>query len=176
MESTIVSVEQLKTLTSISNTVDVGLLEPHLLIAQQLYVEPVLGTALYNDIINRWNTDTLTGDTQTLYNEYIIPAIGFSAWFSVAPFLAYKTNRSGIQTQSAPDNTPVTPEELSLYVARVENMKTFYCNRLNDYLIKDNGVKFPLFRDSENVVEKSTVGGGIYLNYGRGTLPCDGWS
>lgn len=166
MDSTIVSVEQLKLLTSISDTMDVTLLQPHLLISQQMNVEPILGTALYDDIINRWDNNTLTGNTQTLYEEYIVPAIAYGAWASSVPFLAYKTQRSGIQTQTSPDNTAVTSEELSLYMARVDNMKTYYCNRLNDYLIKDNGEIFPLFRVN-NVIERNSVPGGIYLNYGR---------
>lgn len=164
MESTIVTAEQLKTLTSLSQNIDCELLNPHLLISQQLYIEPVLGTALYNDIISRYDNNALTGDTQTLYEDYIVQAIGFAAWFSAAPFLNYKTQRAGIQTLSSPDNTPVTVEELSLYIARVETMKNFYLDRLRDYLYA-NQTLFPLYRSSDS--QQVSKGGGIYLGYRR---------
>jgi len=164
MESTIVTTEQLKLLTSISSNLDCELLQPHLLIAQQLYVQPVLGDPLYSDIISRYDNQTLTGNTLNLYNEYLIPAIGFSAWYSAAPFLAYKTNRSGIQTQGSADTVPLTPEELSIYISRVENYKDFYLKRLNDFLIKDNGVMFPLFRSGDTPVNNNK-GGGLFLNF-----------
>lgn len=162
MESTLTTVEQLKALTSISDTMDCELLQPHLLIAQQLYVAPVLGDALYSDILSKFNDNTISGNTETLLNEYIIPAIGFSAWFSAAPFLAYKTQRSGIQALASPDNTPVTPEELSLYIARVENYKDFYCLRLQKYL-DDNESLFPLYRSADS--QDVSKGGGLYLGY-----------
>lgn len=171
MESTLVTAEQLKTLTSISQNLDVELLNPHLLIAQQLYVEPVLGSALYNDIVSRYDNQTLTGDTLTLYNEYIIPAIAYGAWFSASPFLNFKTQRAGIQTLSSPDNTPVTVEELSLYIARVETLKNFYCQRLNDYLVEDNYVLFPLFRSDETPANLNK-GSGLYLGFAKATKPC----
>lgn len=173
MESTICTVEQLKALSSLSDNIDCDLLQPHLLISQQLYVQPILGDALYHDIIDRYDSNTLTGDTLTLYEDYIIPAIGFGSWFSASPFLAYKTTRNGIQTQGTPDTVAVTPEELSLYIARVENMKNFYCERLNKYLIEDNGIKFPLFRAGDTPVEVSK-GGTLFLNFKRNGT-CDGW-
>ena len=174
MESTLVTVEQLKALTSISETMDCELLQPHLLIAQQLYVAPVLGDALYNDILSQFDANTISGNTTTLLDEYITPAIGFASWFSSAPFLAYKTQRSGIQSLASPDNTPVTTEELSLYIARVENYMDFYLSRLQKYL-DDNETLFPLYRSGDS--QEVSKGGGIYLGYGKRTN-CDtnyGW-
>lgn len=162
MESTIVTAEQLKQFTSIGQNIDCELLNPHLLISQQLYCEPVMGTALYNDIISRYNNNALTGNTQTLYEDYVVPAIGYGAWYSVAPFLNYKTQRAGIQTTSSADSTPVTPEELSLYITRVDNFKDFYLERLRAYLY-DNQSLFPLYRSADS--QPVSKGGGIYLGY-----------
>lgn len=174
MESTLTTVEQLKNLTSISDTMDCALLQPHLLIAQQLYVEPILGDALYNDILAQYDAQTISGNTTTLLDEYITPAIGFASWFSAAPFLAYKTQRVGIGSQASPDTTPVTPEELSLYVARVENYMDFYLRRLQKYL-DDNATLFPLYRSGDS--QEVSKGGVIYLGYGKRSN-CDtdyGW-
>jgi hypothetical protein len=169
MESTLVTTVQLKNLTSISKNFDVELLQPHLLIAQQLYVQPVLGDALYFNILTKFDTNTISGDTQILLDEYITPAIGFSAWFSAAPFLAYKTTRAGIQTESASDgaNIAVTPEELSLYIARVENYKNFYLDRLAKYL-NNNVTNFPLFRTEDCQPKVNSNTGQFYLGF-RGT-------
>jgi hypothetical protein len=174
MESTIITAVQLKNLTSLSENIDVELLNPHLLIAQQLYIAPVLGTALYDDIVKRFDAQTLTGDSLTLYEEYIVPAIGFSAWYSAAPFLAYKTTRAGIQTMSASDgaNVALIPEEMAVYIGRVQNLKDFYCQRLNKYLIDDKYQKFPLFRSNETPVE-SNRGSSLYLGFKRRSRDCE---
>ena len=161
METTLVTVPDLKNFTSIGDNVDPDLLFPHLLIAQQLYLQPVLGDALYNNIVSRYDNQQLTGATGTLYTEYIISALAYSAWFSVAPFLNYKTMRTGIAVQSTDVLIPVSPEEFSIYNSRVENFKTYFLNRLEDYLI-DNSTLFPLFR--QNSVNQSS-GGSLYLGY-----------
>lgn len=167
MESTLVTVEQAKLLTSFSQNIDPSLVENHLLIAQQLYVAPILGVALYDDLVSRYDNQTITGDSLTLYEDYVVPAICFGAWFSAAPFLHMRTQRAGIQTLASPDNNPVTVEELSLYIARVENLKNFYCDRLNNYLIEDNGVKFPLFRSGDDTPANLNKGSSLYLGFDK---------
>jgi len=161
MESTIVSVNDLKNFTSIGENIDPELPFPHLLIAQQLYLQPVLGDALYNDIVTKFDNNELTGDTQTLYEMYIIPALAYSAWYSVFPFLNYKTQRTGISTHTSDVLTPITVEEMSIYNERVNNFKTYYLNRLEKYLI-DNATLFLLFR--QNDVNQSS-GGSIFLGW-----------
>lgn len=175
MDSTLITTNKLKEFTSISDNIDVNLLQPHLLIAQQLYIQPILGDALYTSILAQFDNQTLSGDTLTLYDEYITPAIGFSAWFSAAPFLLYKTQRQGIQTQNGDNSTPLTSDEFSLYSARVENFKNFYCDRLLKYL-EDNYDKFPLFRNSSTSDNVNHNVGGIYLNYKKyDRSSCNGW-
>ena len=161
MESTIVTVNDLKNFSSIGANVDPELLYPHLLIAQQLYLQPVLGDALYDDIVSRFDNNWLTGNTQTLYEQYIIPALAYSSWYSVAPFLNYKTQRAGLQTTASPDSTPLTPEEMTTYLGKVNNFKDFYLSRLEKYLVT-NKTLFPLFR--QNDVRESN-GSSIYLGY-----------
>jgi len=161
MESTLVTVNDIKQFTSIGNQVDPDVIFPFLLIGQQLYVAPVLGDPLYNDIISRFDNNQLTGDTQTLYEEYLISAIAYSSWYAATPFLNYKTQRSGISTQSSDVLTPVTPEEINIYLTKVNNFKDFYLNRLEKFLVA-NATLFPLFR--QNDVSESN-GSSIYLGY-----------
>jgi hypothetical protein len=161
MKTVLTTVNELKLRTSIGENIDVELLQPHLQIAQELYVSEVLGSALYDDIVNQYDNNTISGDTETLLNEYIIPSIAYSAWYCAYPFLAYKTQRTGINTTTTDVQTPVTVEEISIYGSRVENFKNFYLKRLEDYLI-ENSTLFPLFRKSETTQQG---GGNIYLGY-----------
>lgn len=161
MESTLVTVNDIKQYTSIGSQVDPEVIFPFILLGQQLYVQPVLGDALYNDIISRFDNNQLTGDTQTLYEEYLISAISYSGWYAAAPFLNYKTQRSGISTQSSDVLTPVTPEELDIYLTKVNNFKDYYLNRLEKYLVA-NSTLFPLFRRND-IIESN--GSTIYLGF-----------
>jgi len=171
MESSIVSVDDLKKYTSIGQNLDCELLYPHLLISQQLYLEPVLGKCLYEDIIYRFDNNQLTGDTQELYELYIIPAVGFGAWYGSAPFLHIRTSRSGVNKSGTDTLTPVELDEFSMYLSKIENLKSFYLNRLEDYLIC-NKAKFPLY--CQNSKEQSN-GGSLYLGFRQHPRHSDYW-
>jgi hypothetical protein len=161
MESCLVSTNELKNLTSIGQNIDCELLTPHLLIAQQLYLEPVLGCALYNDIISRFDNNWLTGDTQVLYEQYIVPAIAYASWYSLSPFLHIRTSRSGVNKSGTDTLTPVELDEFSMYSSKVENLMRFYLKRLEDYL-KCNKDLFPLY--CQNASEISP-GGNVFTGW-----------
>ncbi len=51
----------LKERTKLHSNVDPKLLFPDIKVAQDMYIEPLLGTALYNKILDDINAGTLTG-------------------------------------------------------------------------------------------------------------------
>lgn len=171
MESILCTVNDLKRLTSIGNNVDVDILWPHVLLAQQLYLQPVLGDALYEDIISRFDNQQLTGDTETLWEEYLVPSLAYCAWYNATPFLNYKTQRAGISTHSTDVLSPVTPEELATYSERVNNFKIYWLGRLEDYLIANDDL-FPLYRQN-TIVQNS--GGSIFLGWKTSTRQNPYW-
>jgi hypothetical protein len=171
MESNLVTVNDLKTFTNIGKNVDEELLFPFLIISQQMHVAPVLGDALYNDIVNRFDNNWLTGDTQTLYEEYIIPAVGFSAWYASSIFLNLHTERAGIMTMDTDHSTHASVEEFGLYSKWVESLKDFYLRRLETFL-NANITLFPLYRKTN--LENSNAGP-FFLGFNKKRKTSDYW-
>lgn len=161
MDSNLVTTEQLKTLTSIGLNIDCELLSPHINIAQNLYIAPVLGKCLYEDLVTNFDANTLSTDYETLLNDYITPALGFSSWYSVSPFLHLRTSRNGINKSGTDTVSPVELDEFSMYLSKVENMMKFYLKRLEDFLICNKTV-YPLYR--QNSAEISS-GGSIFTGW-----------
>lgn len=162
MESTLVTVNDLKRFTTISTNCDPDLLFPFLLISQQLYVEPILGSGLYAELLSEFDNAQLTGGTMTtLYEEYIISAIAYGSLYSALPFIAWKIQRTGVSTMSSDVLTPASNEEMTMLLSKAENLKAFYCNRLENYLI-ENKSSFPLYK--QNATEQSN-GGSFYLGF-----------
>jgi hypothetical protein len=171
-ESVIVTVNDLKKFSSISDNIDPELLTPHLLISQQMNLFPVLGQALYDDIISKFDNTQLTGSPETtLYENYIVPALAFSAWANAAPFLAYHTTRNGLMTMGTDVLTPLTPDEMPIYLSRVNGFRDFYLGRLIDYL-DDNKTSFPLYRKDETPVGQ---GSQIFLGFKKRSAPRSYW-
>jgi hypothetical protein len=69
-----VSANRLKRDTAIGGSVDDDLIRPYVYMAQQRWILPVLGTKLYDKLSADIDAGTVTGDYETLLNEYIIPS------------------------------------------------------------------------------------------------------
>jgi len=151
MEDTLlITIEDIKNVTSISDNVDVSILEPFLATSQDMYIRPVVGDSLMDAMI----ASVASGGTQyqALIDNYILKALAYSTWFSAAPFLHFKTHKKGIVVQSSDNSTNVTPEEFSIYVQRIENNQTFYLRRLKDYLDTSAAkALYPLYATTDQI-------------------------
>lgn len=161
--NTFINKEDLIKNTQISNNVDAELLVPHIIIAQDMYITSILGEALSTELLDQIEAGSISGHNYTLWQEYIIPAASYYTWYSAAPFMAFKTHRSGIIRQTTDNSESTSMEEFSYYVKRVEKTAIHYATRLETYL-HDNADNFPLYR---RFCGKSQVnkGGGLYLRY-----------
>ena len=70
-----ISTGRLKKDTSLGESVSDDLLLPYILMAQDRYILPVLGTDLYNKLVSDIQGDSLTGNYLTLLQTYIQPAL-----------------------------------------------------------------------------------------------------
>lgn len=161
MDSNLVTTEQLKNMTAIGLNIDCELLSPHINIAQNLYIYPILGKCLYEDLLTNFDANTLSADYQTLLDDYITPALGFASWYNAAPFLHIRTSRNGLNKSGTDTLEPVVLEEFSMYLSKVENFSRFYLKRLEDFLIC-NKTTYPLYRQNDAEISK---GGSIFTGY-----------
>ena len=167
------SINNLIELTTIANSVDPDFLIPYVRIAEEMYVEDVLGNALTSRLKNEILAYALTGNSKTLVERYIIPCSAFYTWYEASMFLNFKTISKGIVKQSSDTSENVTKEEFDLYRTSIKEKAIFYRKRLLEFL-NDNKTSFPEWKNSstnEINTSKTENANGVYLgNYksGRG--------
>ena len=98
-DTTYLTTEKLSEITSVSKNVDPTLIEPFIETSQEFYIVPVLGDALHSELIGEIEDGTLSGNNETLVDEYILPVAAFYCWYDAVPFLAFKTHNKGIVRQ-----------------------------------------------------------------------------
>jgi len=163
MEDTLlISIEDIKNVTSISNNVDVEILEPFLATSQDMYIRPIVGDSLMDAMI----LSVSTGGTayESLINNYVLKALAYSTWFSASPFMAYKSQKKGVVTQNSDNSTNLTTEEMSIYMGRIEGNMTFYLRRLKEYL--DTAAAkalYPLYCTTDQINPQNSSG--IFLGF-----------
>ena len=87
--------DKLNRLTSVSGTVDVDKWAHWLNSAQRTKLMPVLGTALYNKLLTDYDNDTLTGDYEVLYNEYVVEFLAYMTAYFLISYGTFEIDNSG---------------------------------------------------------------------------------
>jgi len=137
-EILMLSVEELKKNSTIDYNVEDKILESSILDAQNIDIQAIVGTILYNKLISLIeNDDILTetyADYKILLDEYVYPAhLKFSLLRSIMPMRIAFRNK-GIMQMNSENSTPVDKEFITYIETKIRNDVDFYANKLKGYL------------------------------------------
>lgn len=127
--------------TIISDNSDVKLVKKATRVAEDKYILPIIGGMLYNTIINKIQTGTLTGDYKSLVDRFIIPCLLEYTVYEYVPY-TYKFRNKGISKQTSETSEPVEREDLYFIRENILQTAQFYGEQLIKYL-KANSTMYP---------------------------------
>jgi hypothetical protein len=142
----LISEQKLKDSTAINLNVDVNILLPYVLQAQTLYIEPKLGTQLYEHIKGLIQAGTI-GDAgnvayKTLLDDYISFVLVNYSFYHAIPFLRFKIENGNIYSKTSETGTALTTEESQSLREEISNTAQYYTERLIEY-IRNNTSDYP---------------------------------
>ena len=137
-----ISEEKLKDSTAINLNVDVNLLLPYVRQAQKLYIEPKLGTDLYEALKTKITGGTLTGAYKTLVDDYIGDMLPNWAFYHAIPFLRFKIENGNIYSKVSETGTALSTEEAQHLREEIRNTAEYYTERMIEYVTNNTG-SFP---------------------------------
>jgi len=94
--------------STIDENVDVKLLRSTIWDAQRDYIKPLLGTDLYNKILNDILNDSLTGNYLTLLKEYVSEALLKWVMMESVPTLLYQYRNKSVATKDSDNAQPIS--------------------------------------------------------------------
>jgi hypothetical protein len=142
----LISEQKLKDSTAINLNVDVNILLPYVLQAQTLYIEPKLGTQLYEHIKGLIQAGTI-GDVgnaayKTLLDDYISFVLVNYSFYHAIPFLRFSVENGNIYSKTSETGTALSTEEAQSLREEISNTAQYYTERLIEY-IRNNIGDFP---------------------------------
>lgn len=141
-----ISEAKLKDSTAINLNVDPQILLPYVLQAQRIYIEPKLGTTLYEKLESLITAGTIgnVGNEayKTLVDEYIGDCLPSFAFHMCIPYLRFKTENGNIYSKTSETGNALSTEEAQHLREEVRNNAEYFLERMISY-ITNNISLFP---------------------------------
>jgi hypothetical protein len=163
MSTNILTVDKMKELTAISQAVDVNLLTPFINIAEEFYVKPVLTDDFYDSIVDDIEEGTLSGDTLSLVNTYVIPLCAYYSWYEGLPMLYIRVEAKGLVKKFSDNSNSIDSNDFKLLRQSILDKCVMLKTRLEKYLY-ENRSKFPLYANSCEPMGR-TNSSGFFLKF-----------
>jgi len=142
--------------TSVSGSIDELKILPHVLNAQILYIEPILGSSLYEKMLTLVDSGTTSGDYLTLLNNYITPSLVFHTMELYIPLNAFQIADGGVYQFNA-NNASTSPiDEIEKIANKYRVIGAKYDQKLSDYLCKYSNL-YQEYTNNIGLVEKTEV-------------------
>lgn len=139
----------------VQTTANAGSIRNAIETAMRLHVRPVLGQALYNDLIAKVAAGTITGGTdQHLMQEYVKPLTREYTQLELMMVKSFKLEDTGLY-QNTPDGlTPLDITQLKYFRQSIESMAQTLARDTVKYLV-DNSASFPVYASNDQTPDPS---------------------
>jgi len=132
-------------------------------------IEPLLGTELYDKIIDDVTNDTLAGLYLDLYTEFIKPITKNMALSEYIEIASYMVNNGGIYKHTAENAEVVDKQEVQFLAGKNKNYAQMLIERFNKWICKNNLPEYKTYQDEVNAIKGVDVAIGWY--FGRTKYP-----
>lgn len=132
----LVSEATMKKNSVVNNNVDGMYLLPAIEFAQDAGLQPIIGTKLYNKLMDLVEDGSITGSTDYKYllDEYITPYLVNKVTADIQIPLSFKLRNQGVVQQTDTNTYVPSMKDIQYVIQNYENKANFYSNRLSDYL------------------------------------------
>lgn len=132
----------IKARTGISEAIDDRQLMPQIKLAQDMYIQPALGSTFYKALQDGVENDTLSNAEKALIDDYITDALVWYTMSMLPAALSYQLFSKGVLQKTAEESNNPGRADLELLARQYKDSAEFYKTRLINYL-KEYYTLFP---------------------------------
>jgi hypothetical protein len=141
----LISTDQIKSSTYIDENVSDKMLKVSILDCQQQILEPLIGSSLYDHLIDGVTNATLDANHQELLVKYIWPVLQQGTIFKLAYNLLYRITNSSVVKDSNENSSAITTQEVNVLIKERELSMQYHIKKLTKHLIAYAGTKYPSY-------------------------------
>ena len=140
----IISEELLKLYSPLSRNVDVDKVYPFLHLAQEFYLEDILGIALLEELQSQVESGEITEENKALLLK-VAPVLANYACYLAMRSLTYSVTDKSITLEKSENSQPISEKELGEYILSLKKLCEMHKEVLIKYLCRC-ALTYPLWR------------------------------
>jgi hypothetical protein len=136
--------QTLKDYSIISDNVDFKQLRPEIITVQDLYIQDIVGSGIYNELKTQIQTNTVSANNQTLLNDYIQPCLMWRVMAESPLALSFKYANKGVVNKTGENSVMPSMPDMANIIGKYQDRSESYAEKLVNYLIA-NDTLYPLY-------------------------------
>jgi len=143
----------LKDNTTVTENVDATDINAIIRVAADTWTRSYLGTYFYNDLLAKFNSQSLNANEVILVGDYVKGAVAWRAATEAVITTTYQMKNKGIQIQSGDFSAAPETRVIPWVYEKTRDKAEFYDQRLIDYLVANKSL-YPEFTSTLNTDSK----------------------
>lgn len=166
---TIINEEYFKQYSPIPDNYNIKEIKPFFKVAEQLWVMPLLGQALYDELLEQVCANDVTPENSTLL-LVVYPYLSFAICYEALPFISYHFSQVGVTKGKSDNSDSVSINDVNFISTQLRSQVETMKGQVKDFLNNHKDI-YPLYKSddcecsSQNVCEDC---GWIADYYGSG--------
>lgn len=136
----------------INGNVDEKLIKPTISAVQDIYILPLVGTGVYDELGSQITSGTLTNANKVLLNSYIRPTILWWVMYEFTFAGHFKYMNKGVMERNSENGQPVRIENLERIAKPHKDKAQHYADRTTKFLLQ-NQATYPLYFNAGNGID-----------------------
>ena len=135
--------------TSLNGNLDPDKFTDKMKVAQDIHIQSILGSDLFNKINNDIVASTLSAPYTTLLTSYIKPMVIHYTMVEYLPFASYTIGNKGVYKHASENGETISKEEMDSLIEKERSLAQHYTQRFVDYICF-NSSSFPEYNSNSN--------------------------
>lgn len=133
--------------TTLATNIDEKIINNGILAAQKKFILPLLGSSLYNEILNSVYDGTITADYKTLYDDYLIDTLAAYVKYELTLDLNYQFTNAGTNQNTSDSYRPASMQEMFSLKKQLLDSAEVFAEILRKHLETNYKTKYPEYKD-----------------------------
>lgn len=145
---TLITEEYFKTYSPIPDNYNIKEIKPYFHVAEKLWIEPIIGMPLYEELLDEVEKNEVTPENATLLLN-IYPLLAFAITYESLPFVGYHLSQVGITKGKSEISESVSINDVNYISTQLRNQ----CETMKKLLKKfldENAEHYPLYYADNN--------------------------